>query len=148
MNTQWLKAIEANLGSYPFYCLYSLSTISCFSNVSQEWNKSIPRTFCVGIVLFSRKLRFSLEPSTLTIIGTVLWVCKVGEGSTMLRHWLHVCLEACGSSHPEHRNSKLIELRRLATLVKGSFCHRAPNQRWHCNKRGDYWAQPVTAVRI
>lgn len=39
----------------------------------------------------------------------------------MFRHWLHVCLEASGASHPEQRNSKLIELRRQALPVKGAF---------------------------
>lgn len=32
-----------------------------------------------------------------------------------------MCLEACGTSHPEQWNFKLIELRRLAAPVKGAF---------------------------
>lgn len=39
----------------------------------------------------------------------------------MFRHWLHVCLQASGTSHPEQWNSKLIELRRHTAPVKGAF---------------------------
>lgn len=39
----------------------------------------------------------------------------------MFHHWLHICLEGSGASHPEQWNSKLIELRRHAAAVKGAF---------------------------
>lgn len=102
-----------------WFLLCNLTSLWCIS----KWYKIIPRTFGIEVLSFSRKL-------SLGALSRAPWLChwygtkgvyKVGEGRTMFRHWLHICLEGSGSSHPEQWNSKLIELRRHAAAVNGAF---------------------------